>query len=53
MLLAHGADIDERRFPGITPLYQIILDVNSESQQVRLLLERGADLFIPSVVGPR
>ena len=45
MLLAHGADIDERRFPGITPLYQIILDVNSESQQVRLLLERGADPF--------
>ncbi|CDM33992.1 hypothetical protein CBS147339_5685 [Penicillium roqueforti] len=45
MLLAHGADIDERRLPSITPLYRVILDVNSGNQQVRLLLERGADPF--------
>lgn len=51
MLLAHGSDIEERSFPGMAPLYRIIVQINADAQwvfgqtEVRLLLERGADPF--------
>ncbi|KAJ5694942.1 hypothetical protein N7536_005354 [Penicillium majusculum] len=51
MLLAHGADIEAQSFPGMTPLYRVTVQVNSNAQwvfdqtEVRLLLERGADPF--------
>ncbi|KAJ5514045.1 hypothetical protein N7463_003597 [Penicillium fimorum] len=51
LLLAHGADIEERCYPGMTPLYRIVMHVNAKKEwvcdqaEVRLLLERGADPF--------
>ncbi|KAJ5960487.1 uncharacterized protein N7479_007637 [Penicillium vulpinum] len=51
LLLAHGADIEERCYPGMTPLYRIIMHIDakkewfSDQTGVRLLLERGADPF--------
>ncbi|CRL17695.1 Cyclin-like F-box [Penicillium camemberti] len=51
MLLAHGADIEQRSFPGMAPLYRTIVQINAHAQwvfgqtEVRLLLERGADPF--------
>ncbi|CAI7580097.1 unnamed protein product [Penicillium glandicola] len=51
LLLAHGADMEERCNPGITPLYWTIASVNAlgkrdcDQTQILLLLERGADPF--------
>ncbi|KAJ5163663.1 uncharacterized protein N7500_005493 [Penicillium coprophilum] len=51
LLLAHGADIEERCYPGMTPLYRIVMHVDAKKEwvcdqaEVRLLLERGADPF--------
>jgi hypothetical protein len=50
MLLAHGADIEERCLSGLTPLYRAIMHIDFKVEwafdqaEVRLLLERCRSL---------
>lgn len=47
-LLRHGADIDPRDKPGFTPLLLALLMQGDRSEIVKILLQYGADTYIPN-----